>query len=164
MVPLTARLMMKGQSSGMLSKMMPKRGFTSKMDSWIEKLLSKLPDGNVGWIIGGLNTLIYGAYLFWPKYNMHSFLNNFSFSLYGLNKGYIHNVLTCHFAHQSFLSYIIDTGIIFMIAQNATMVNGPLFVAKTVILSMFMGSFLLYLQHNSSNGMARPFMGNDAIL
>jgi len=42
--------------------------------------------------------------------------------------------------------------------------NGQLFLAKTVLLSMFMGTFLLFAYHNSQGGMVRPFHGNDAIL
>ena len=93
----------------------------------------------------------------WPKFSIHSYLNNFSFSLYGLNKGYLHNILTCHFAHQSFFSWLIDSAIIFMLANSLTMMNGPLYATKTVLLSMFMGSFFLYAYHNSQGGMARPF-------
>tara|TARA_B110000285_G_C14929777_1_gene516768 strand:- start:248 stop:415 length:168 start_codon:yes stop_codon:yes gene_type:complete len=42
--------------------------------------------------------------------------------------------------------------------------NGALFATKTVLLSMFLGSFFLYAYHNSQGGMARPYQGNDAIL
>jgi hypothetical protein len=46
------------------------------------------------------------------------------------------------------------------------MFNGSLFVAKTVLLSMLMGSSFLFVQNmvqpNSAGG--RPFGGNDAIL
>ena len=41
---------------------------------------------------------------------------------------------------------------------------GPLFATKTVLLSILLGSFFLYLYHNSQGGMARPWFGNDAIL
>ena len=112
-------------------------------------MLEKLPQGNIAYLIVGLNCLFYGAYLFWPKWKMHSYLNNFSFSLYGLNQGYIWNMFTCHFAHQSFFSVLIDSVIIFLLAQSNTQMYGPLFTAKTVLLSMFLGTFLLYAYHNS---------------
>jgi membrane associated rhomboid family serine protease len=137
--------------------MAPKRGFNSKIDGLIERGLENLPQGNIAYLIVALNTLFYGAYCFWPKYSMHTYLNNFTFSLYGLNKGYIWNIFTCHFAHQSFFSWLIDSVIIFLLCQSVTMMNGPLFAAKTVLLSMFMGSFLLYLYHNSQGGMASPY-------
>ena len=149
---------------GILNKMMPKRSFNSKIDNFLETLLEKLPQGNIGWVVAGLNTVCYGTYLMWPKFSIHSYLNNFSFSLYGLNKGYIHNIFTCHFAHQSFFSYLIDTVIVGLLCQSLTTMNGPLFAAKTVLLSMFLGSFFLYAYHNSQGGMARPYQGNDAIL
>jgi len=129
--------------------MMPKRGFNSKIDNLLSKALEHLPQGNIAYVIIALNTLFYGAYLMWPKYSMHNYLNNFSFSLYGLKQGYLHNMVTCHFAHDSFISYLIDSIIIFMLCSNVGMMNGPLFATKTVLLSMFMGSFLLYLYHNS---------------
>jgi len=65
--------------------MVPKRGFNSKIDGFIERLLEKLPQGNIAYAIVALNTFCYGAYCFWPKYSMHTYLNNFTFSLYGLN-------------------------------------------------------------------------------
>ena len=39
---------------------------------------------------------------------------------------------------------------------------GSLFVTKTVMLSMLLGSMLVFLQQNISSG-SRPFFGNDAI-
>ena len=142
----------------------PKRNFNSKIDSWLERMLEYLPQDNIAYLIIGLNTLFYGAYLMWPKYNMHSYLNHFSFSLYGLNQGYVHNLVTCHFAHQSFFAYAIDSVILFLLTQSVTMMFGPLFATKTVLLSMFLGSFLMYLYHNSQGGMARPYQGSDSIL
>mmetsp|Transcript_6626 Transcript_6626/g.10654 ORF Transcript_6626/g.10654 Transcript_6626/m.10654 type:complete len:157 (-) Transcript_6626:96-566(-) len=144
--------------------MMPKRGFTPKFDSFLERVLERMPFGNFASIIVGLNTLFYLAYLFWPKYSMHSYLNNFSFSTYGLNRGYVHNLFTCHFAHQSMFSFLIDSVIIALLTSSLQMMYGPLFAAKTAILSMFLGSFLLFLYHNSQGGYAKPFQGNDAIL
>ena len=152
------------ESTGFLQKMMPKRGFNSKIDGMLERLIERLPGGNIAVLIAALNTLFYGAYLFWPKWKLHSYYNNFSFSLYGLNQGYLYNMFTCHFAHTSFFSYLIDSVIIYLLSQSAAMMYGPLFVAKTVLLSMFLGSFMLFLYHNSTGGMAKPFQGNDAIL
>ena len=162
-VPETAKQMLRTRAA-FIQNMMPKRGFNSKIDNFLENLLAKLPQGNIAYVIVGLNTLFYGAYLFWPKWKLHSYFNNFSFSLYGLNKGYVHNMFTSHFAHQSFLSFLLDSAIIFLLCQSLSMMNGPLYVAKTVLLSIFMGNFLLYLYHNSQHGNVRPFQGNDAIL
>lgn len=111
-----------------------------------------------------LNTLFYGAYMFWPSYSMHSYINNFTFSLYGLNKGYFYNLLTCHFSHQSFLSYLLDSVILGLLSQSVIQMQGPLFLAKSVMLSLFLGSFFLFVYHNAMKGMARPYQGNDSIL
>ena len=130
--------------SNLFSKM-SKRNFNDKFDRGLEKLLYRLPQGNIGYLIAGLNTLIYGLYLIWPPHNMFSFMNNFTFSLYGLNKGYIHNLVTCHFTHMSFFSYLLDTVIVWMFCQNLGMMFGNVFVAKTVMLSMLFGSMLMFL-------------------
>jgi len=42
--------------------------------------------------------------------------------------------------------------------------HGPLFLAKTVLMSLFLGSFFLFAYHNAKRGMAHPYQGNDAIL
>ena len=144
--------------------MAPKRGFNQKFDSMIEGLLERLPGNSIASLIVFLNTVCYGAYLLWPKWNMHNYFNNFSFSLYGLNRGYVHNLLTCHFSHQSMFSWLIDSVIIYLLTESLGQMYGPLFAAKTVVLSMLMGSFFLFLYHNSQGGHARPFQGNDAIL
>ena len=94
---------------------------------------------------------------------MYSYLNNFTFSRFNLNRGYLHTIFTSHFTHMSFLTYLLDSVILYLFCQNMTMMFGPLFLAKTVLLSMFLGSFLLFLQH-SGGGMVRPFYGNDSIL
>jgi hypothetical protein len=42
---------------------------------------------------------------------------------------------------------------------------GPIFLGKTVLMSMFVASFFLFLQNSMSAGAAyRPFYGNDAIM
>lgn len=156
--------MLQARGSTLLQRMTPKRGFNSKIDSWLDRMLEKLPQGNIAYAIVALNTLSYGAYIFWPQYNMHGYLNNFTFSTYGLNRGYIHNLVTCHFSHQSALSYVLDSAIIFMLCQSVVMMNGPLYAAKTVLLSMFMGSMFLFFYHSSQGGNVRPFQGNDAIM
>ena len=99
LIPTAARNTKHMFRGNLLQSMMPKRGFNSKIDGWIENLVSRLPEANIGVAIVALNTLFYGAYLFWPKYDIHKYLNHFSFSLYGMNQGYLHNVITCHFAH-----------------------------------------------------------------
>jgi len=42
--------------------------------------------------------------------------------------------------------------------------QGPLYVAKTIFLSVFMGTLFLFMYHNAMGGMARPFQGNDSLL
>jgi len=49
-------------------KFMPKRGFNQKFDRLLENGLSKLPDWNIAYLLIGLNTLLYGMYLMWPKH------------------------------------------------------------------------------------------------
>jgi len=44
------------------------------------------------------------------------------------------------------------------------MMHGPLFVAKCVFMSIFLGSFFLFLQNSLTGGAMRPFYGNDAIM
>ena len=126
-----------------LLKSAPKRGFSS-FDRNLNKLLERLPQGNVGYAVVGLNTLFYGLYLMWPRYNMFSFMNNFTFTLYGLHQGYIHNLVTSHFTHMSFFSYLLDSVIVFLFCQNLGMMFGPAFVAKTVGLSILMGSAFVF--------------------
>ena len=147
-----------------LSNMVPKRNFTPQLDNFLERLVEKLPFGNIASLVVGLNTLFYFLYLAWPTYSMHSYLNNFSFSAYALNRGYVHSLFTCHFAHQSFFSYLIDSVIIGLLTSSLQMIYGPLFAAKTILLSLFLGSFFLFAYHTSKEGFARPFQGNDAIL
>merc|ERR1712046_80900 len=73
-------------------------------------------------------------------------------------------MLNCHFTHLSLFSYGIDSLILFLFCQNLGQVYGNLFVAKTVLLSMLMGSLFLFMHHTSMGGQARPYCGNDAIL
>jgi len=44
----------------------------------------------------------------------------------------------------SFFNYAIDSVIMFLFCQNLGMMNGNLFVAKTVLLSMLLGSAFLF--------------------
>ena len=73
--------------------------FNNKIDNMLEKLITNIPQNNIIALVVALNVLFYGAYLFWPQYSMHSYLNSFTFSLYGLIKGYFYNLFTCHFSH-----------------------------------------------------------------
>jgi membrane associated rhomboid family serine protease len=75
---------------------------------------------------------------------MFHFYNNFTFSMFGLNQGCIWNMLTCHFTHTGFFNFALDSVIIFLISQNLSMMYGNLFVAKTVLLSILLGSMLLF--------------------
>ena len=127
----------------------PKRFFNKNFDRNLNKLLDKLPEGNIGYAIAAINTFIYGLYLIWPRHNQFSFMNNFTFSMYGLQKGYVHNLLTCHFTHMHFFSWLLDTGIIFLLCRNLGMMMGNTFVAKTCILSVLCGSGLMFLHHST---------------
>jgi hypothetical protein len=93
-----------------------KRMFNSKFDRKLEDLLNKLPQGNIGYALVGLNVAFFGLKLIWPKHNMFSFYNNFTFSMYGLNQGCIWNMLTCHFTHTGFFNFALDSVIIFILA------------------------------------------------
>ena len=126
--------------------------------------MNKIPGGNIGALIVGLNSFCYFMYLMWPRYQMYSYLGNFTFSKFNLNQGRLHTFLTSHFTHMSFLSYLLDSVIIYLFCQNLSMMFGPVFVVKNILLSIFMGNFLLFLQHQSGSGMTRPYYGNDAIL
>jgi membrane associated rhomboid family serine protease len=139
-------------------------GGGSAFDRFINMLISRLPNGNIGFLIIGLNSLFYFLYLIWPRYQMYSYLNNFTFSKFNLNSGRIHTFFTCHFTHMSFLTYVLDSVILYLFCQNLMMMYGPANVAKCVLLSMFFASFFLFLQHSGSGGLTRPYYGNDAIL
>lgn len=75
----------------------------------------------------------------------------------------MHNLFTCHFTHMHFFSYLLDTGIIFMLCRNLGMMMGNTFVAKTCLLSVLCGSGLMFL-HHSTQHVNRAYHGNDAIL
>jgi hypothetical protein len=122
-MPNTARRLLNGNGSGVgqfMNRMMPKRGFNSKIDGYLERMLEFLPQGNIAYLIVFLNTIFYGMYCMWPKYSMHTYLNNFNFSLYGLNKGYVWSMFTCHFAHDGMFSYLIDSVILFMLCTSVS--------------------------------------------
>ena len=91
-------------------------------------------------------------------------MNNFTFSKFNLINGRIHTFLTCHFTHMSFLTYVLDSVILYLFCQNLMMMYGPVVLAKCVLMSMFIGSFFLYLQSAMSGGAMRPFYGNDSLM
>ena len=97
---------------GLFGRSMPKRNFSEGFERNVERLCEKLPMGNIGLAVIAVNCLFYGLYLVWPSYNMFSYMQNFTFSSYGLHKGYIHSLLFCHFAHTSFFSFFMDNLII----------------------------------------------------
>ena len=143
--------------------MLQREILTNKIDRTLESLISRLPNGNIGIALIGVNTFFYLLYLIWPRDIMHKFLNNFTISQYNLSRGRFHTLFLAHFAHMGFLSYFLDSLIVYLFCQNLTMMFGPVYIAKLAILGMACGSFLLMLQHSSS-GMQRPFCGNDSIL
>ena len=129
---------------GLFSKMNPRRFFNNNIDRQIENLLSKLPNGNIGVLIVGLNTLLYAMYFFWPTYNLFSFMNNFTFSQNSLRSGAFWSMFLCHFAHLSFFNYFLDSLIIFLLCQNLSMMFGGLYITKTAILSCLLGSAFVF--------------------
>lgn len=137
--------------------------FNDNIDRTLRRALDKLPEGNIGYAIVGLNTLFYGLYLLWPKGNMFAFYNNFTFSHFGLRQGCLHNMFTCHFAQMSLFHWALDSVIAFMFCRNLSQMFGNLFVAKTVLLSMFLGTFFVFMKE-AALGVVPPFNGNDAIL
>lgn len=151
-------------SGGMVGKGKQARNFNSTIDGFIERLAEKMTDANLGYLIAGINLAFYAAYCFWPSGQMHSYLNHCTFSVYGFNQGYVHNLLTCHFSHQSFLSVLIDSLFCWLLSQSFTQQYGALFLGRTLLLSMFMGSGLLFFYHNALSGRVPPFQGNDAIM
>ena len=89
-------------------------GGSSAFERFLNMLLSKMPNGNIGWLVIGLNTLFYFLYLTWPRHQMYSYLNNFTFSKFNLMNGRLHTFLTCHFTHMSFLTYVLDSVILYL--------------------------------------------------
>ena len=128
-----------------INNMMPKRNFTPGFDRFLQNTLSRLPNGNIGYLIAFLNSFFYFLYLIWPRSEMYKYMNNFTFSKLNYSRGYIHTFFTSHFSHMSFLPFLIDTIIIFLFCNNLMTFYGPLFLAKTVLLSMFLANFLLFL-------------------
>jgi len=139
-------------------------GGNSGFDRLVNLLISRIPNGNIAWLIIALNSLFYFLYLTWPRHQMYSYLNNFTFSKFNLMNGRLHTFLTCHFTHMSFFSYVLDSVILYLFCNNLIQMFGPLFLGKTVLLSMFIGSFFLFLQNSTSAGAYRPYYGNDAIM
>ena len=129
----------------MINNFMPKRNFTNGFDRFLQNMLYRLPNGNIGYLIVFLNSFFYFLYVLWPRSNIHAYLNNFTLSGYNISKGYLHAFFTAHFTHMSFFSYLIDSVILWLFCNNMLMMYGPLFLAKTVILAMFLGNFLLFL-------------------
>ena len=139
-------------------------GGDSAFDRFLNMLISRLPNGNIAFLIIALNSLFYFFYLSWPRHQMYSDLNNFTFSKFNLMQGRIHTLMTCHFTHMSFLTYVLDSVIMYLFCQNLMMMYGPLFLAKTVCMSIFLGSFFLFLQNSLTGGSMKPYYGNDSIM
>jgi membrane associated rhomboid family serine protease len=89
-------------------------GGDSGFDRFLNMLISRLPNGNIAFLIIALNSLFYFFYLSWPRHQMYSYLNNFTFSKFNLMQGRIHTFLTCHFTHMSFLTYVLDSVIMYL--------------------------------------------------
>jgi membrane associated rhomboid family serine protease len=147
-----------------IARQAPRRNFNSTIDRLIQKVADRMPQGNLGVLIGAINAAIFGLYLCWPSYNMYSFMNNFTFSMYGVNKGCFWNLLTCHFTHMGFFSFLIDSAIMWLFCQNLSMMFGAVQVGRTILLSLLCGSTFLLAYHASARGQARAYYGNDALL
>ena len=100
----------------------------------------------------------------WPTYNLYGFMNHFTFSQMSLRNGYFWSMFLCHFTHMGFINYALDSLIIFLLCQNLSMMFGSLYITKTIILSMLVGTGLVFLQQNFSGYLIKPYGGNDAIL
>jgi membrane associated rhomboid family serine protease len=144
-------------------KFAPKRHFNKKIDRALNNMISRLPNGNVGILLVGINTFFYLTYLLWPQDIIHKYMNNFTISNYNISRGRFHTLITAHFAHMGFLSYFLDSLIIYLFCHNLMFMHGPLYITKLCLLGMAMGSALLLLQHSGSS-MQRPFLGNDSIM
>ena len=123
----------------------PKRNFNEKIDRALSNLINKLPNGNIGYLFVGVNTAFYLAYLLWPRHQLYSFMNNFTFSNYNLTSGRLHTLFTCHFTHLGFFSYLIDSAILYLFCMNLQTMHGPLYIAKLSILAMVLSSGLMLL-------------------
>ena len=53
-------------------------------DRLVNLLVSRLPNGNIAFLIIALNSLFYFLYLTWPRHQMYSYMNNFTFSKFNL--------------------------------------------------------------------------------
>ena len=126
--------------------MAPKRNFSDRFERTVDQITAMMPGGNIGMAVVGLNTLLYGLYCIWPPYNLFSYMNNFTFSSFGLQRGYIWSLFFCHFAHTSFFSYFLDSLIIGLLCQSLGMMHGNVFLAKGMVLSILFGSGLLFVQ------------------
>lgn len=135
----------------------------NQLDNFLEQLISKLPQGNVAFLFLGLNVLFYSWYLLCPKNQMWRWMNNCTVNSYNLQQGRLHTLITSHFSHDSFISFILDSAIIFLFCRNLDMMFGPLYTLKVSLLGILIGSALLMFQHSSSPTQ-RPFKGNDSIL
>lgn len=102
-------------NKGSMFKFSGRKGdFNSKLNQLIENLVSKLPNGNIGAALVAINTAFYLLYLLWPRDIMHKFLNNFTISNYNIGRGRFHTLLFAHFAHMGFLSYLLDSVILYL--------------------------------------------------
>lgn len=147
----------------MFSQMTPRRYFSDGFERLVERLTERLPQGNIGLAVVAMNTVCYGLYWLCPPHNLYSYMNHFTFSSYGLSRGYFDSLLLCHFSHLNFLSYFLDSLIIGLFGWSLGQTFGNVFLAKGIVLSIVFGSSLLVLQ-NSMQGHVRPYAGNDAIL
>ena len=129
----------------MFARNIPKRNFSEGFERVVETISSRMPSGNIGIAVIIANCLLYGLYMVWPPHNTFSYMNNFTFSSYGLHKGYVHSLLFCHFAHTSFFPFLMDNLIIGLLCQSLGMMHGNVFLAKVMVMSMVFGSMLLFI-------------------
>ena len=137
---------------------------TSGIDKYITEFLSFL--SRRGWdlpmFLVAMNSIGYLSYLLWmgPKYNYYK---HFSYTNSNISHYHFHTCLTCHFGHDSMLMFIIDSFIIYFLAQNVMRMNGAMFLAQLCLLSMMLGTTFLALKL-SSFPLTRPYLGNDSLI
>ena len=119
-IPQTARrlILQSPASRQLFQKSMSHRMFNNRIDSILRKIINVLPQNNIAYLILGLNTFCFGAYLLWPQTGMHGYTGNFTFHKYSLKQGYYLSPFTCHFAHDNILAYAINSYIIYHLSSH----------------------------------------------
>ena len=85
-IPQTARrlILQSPASRQLFQKSMSHRMFNNRIDSILRQIINVLPQNNIAYLILGLNTFCFGAYLLWPQNGMNGYTGNFTFHTYSL--------------------------------------------------------------------------------